>query len=48
MKRVLIVEDHEEIRGFIKINLKREGYDVLEAEDGEKALDILKRMMVLI
>lgn len=43
MKRVLIVEDHEEIRGFIKINLKREGYDVLEAEDGEKALDILKK-----
>jgi len=43
MKRVLIVEDHEEIRGFIKINLKREGYEVLEAEDGEKALDILKK-----
>lgn len=43
MKWVLIVEDHEEIRGFIKINLKREGYDVLEAEDGEKALDILKK-----
>ncbi|MCX7903998.1 MAG: response regulator transcription factor [Caloramator sp.] len=42
MKRVLIVEDQEEIRGFIKINLKREGYEVLEAEDGEKALEIIK------
>lgn len=43
MKRVLIVEDQEEIRGFVKINLKREGYEVFEAEDGEKALDIIEK-----
>ncbi|MCX7885113.1 MAG: response regulator transcription factor [Caloramator sp.] len=42
MKRILIAEDQEEIREFIKTNLKREGYEVLEAENGEKALKIIE------
>ena len=40
MKRVLIAEDESAIREFIVINLKRGGYDVIEAEDGAMALDL--------
>ncbi|HHW49272.1 MAG TPA: response regulator transcription factor [Clostridiaceae bacterium] len=38
---VLIVEDEASIRKFIKINLNRNGFNVLEAESGEEALRIL-------
>ena len=38
MKRVLIAEDEAAIREFIVINLKRGGYEVVEAEDGAAAL----------
>lgn len=40
MKRILIVEDEADIRSFEVINLKRVGYDTVEAEDGEQALRI--------
>ena len=40
MKRVLIAEDEATIREFIVINLKRGGYDVVEAEDGAQALEL--------
>ncbi len=40
MKRVLIAEDEAAIREFIVINLKRGGYEVLEAEDGAQALEL--------
>ncbi len=40
--KILVVEDESSIRKFIVINLKREGYHVLEAETGEKALEIVK------
>ena len=39
MKRVLVAEDEASIRDFIVINLKRSGYEVVEAEDGEQALN---------
>jgi DNA-binding response OmpR family regulator len=38
MKKVLVLEDELNIRSFIVINLKRAGYDVIEAEKGEEAL----------
>ena len=38
MKRILVAEDEKSIREFIVINLKRSGYDVIEAENGEIAL----------
>lgn len=38
MKRILVAEDEKSIRDFIVINLKRNGYDVEEADNGEKAL----------
>ncbi len=40
MKRILVVEDEVAIREFEVINLKRAGYDVLEAGSGEEALEI--------
>lgn len=40
MKRVLIAEDEAAIREFIVINLRRGGYDVVEAEDGARALEL--------
>jgi len=42
-KTILVVEDEDSIRKFIKINLEREGFYVLEAETGEKALDIARK-----
>jgi len=42
MKKVLVLEDEASIRGFIVINLRRAGYDVIEAESGEQALDLLR------
>ncbi len=38
MKKVLILEDEENIRSFVVINLKRAGYEVLEAGTGMEAL----------
>ena len=40
MKRVLIAEDEAAIREFVVINLRRGGYDVLEACDGAQALEL--------
>ncbi|MFO7152378.1 MAG: response regulator transcription factor [Bacillota bacterium] len=38
--RILVVEDEDSIRRFIVINLKRSGYEVLEAATGEEALAV--------
>ena len=40
MKRVLIAEDEAAIREFIIINLRRGGYEVLEACDGVQAVEL--------
>ena len=42
MKKVLILEDEENIRSFVVINLQRAGYQTLEAGTGQQALDILR------
>ena len=41
-KKVMVLEDESSIRSFIVINLTRAGYEVIEAETGEQALDTLK------
>ena len=43
MKKVLILEDEENIRSFVVINLRRAGYDVLEAATGAQALERLQQ-----
>ncbi|HHV50693.1 MAG TPA: response regulator transcription factor [Clostridiales bacterium] len=42
MKRVLVCEDEASIREFVVINLKRAGYEVLEAGSGEDALKLFE------
>ncbi|CDI50137.1 response regulator transcription factor [Clostridium tetani] len=36
--KILLVEDEKSIRGFLKINLKRSGLEVIEAESGEEGI----------
>ena len=43
VKKVLVLEDEENIRSFVVINLKRAGYETIEAGTGEDALAILKQ-----
>ncbi len=42
MRKVLVLEDEENIRSFVVINLKRAGYQTIEAGTGEDALVALK------
>lgn len=39
--KILVVEDEQAIRGFIKVNLIRNNFEVLEAESGEQALELV-------
>ena len=39
--RVLIVDDEPDIRKVVRMTLQKAGYDVLEAEDGEKAIEVI-------
>lgn len=41
--RILVVEDDRPIRELIEINLQMAGYEVVTAEDGEKAKDIFEK-----
>ena len=43
MKKVLILEDEVNIRSFVVINLKRAGYDAIEAATGQEALDKIQQ-----
>lgn len=40
MKKILVAEDETAIREFVVINLRRAGYEVVEADCGEKALEL--------
>ncbi len=40
MKKVLVLEDEKSIRDFVVLNLSRAGYDIIEAETGEQALEL--------
>jgi len=40
--RILIVDDDPDIRDILKLTLSEENYEVLEAQDGEEALKIIK------
>lgn len=42
MRKVLVLEDEDNIRSFVVLNLNRAGYDTLEATTGEEALELLK------
>ncbi len=42
MRKILVLEDEENIRSFVVINLNRAGYQTVEAGTGEEALEKLK------
>ena len=42
-ERILVVDDVEDIRTFVKEALTPEGYEVIEAADGDQALAIFRR-----
>ena len=39
MKKILVLEDEANIRSFVVINLRRSGYEPIEAETGAEALE---------
>jgi CheY-like chemotaxis protein len=42
LKRVLVVEDNERNRKVVRIVLKAQGYEVLEAAHADEALEVLR------
>lgn len=42
-KRILIVDDEEDIRDLLEIYLVNEGYDVTKTEDGVEAIEVLEK-----
>jgi len=43
MSKLLFIDDEESVRKVFSISLKKEGYEVLTAEDGEKGLKVFMR-----
>ena len=43
MKKILVAEDEQNIREFVVINLKRAGYNCVEAASGEEALRVYEQ-----
>ncbi|MGG7145033.1 response regulator transcription factor [Clostridium nigeriense] len=43
MNKILLVEDEESIRGFLKINLQRSNFNVIEASTGEEGLELANK-----
>ncbi|MFO7601207.1 MAG: response regulator [Candidatus Desulfacyla sp.] len=42
-ERILVVDDEEDILELVRFNLSRDGYDVMVAPSGEKAVDITRK-----
>jgi CheY-like chemotaxis protein len=40
--RVLVVDDEADLRKSVRLTLTKAGYDVVEAEDGEKAIEAVR------
>jgi two-component system sensor histidine kinase EvgS len=43
-KAVLVVDDEPDVRAFVRTVLLRDGYEVLEAEDGLAAYELVQRL----
>lgn len=40
---VLVVDDEPDVRKVVRMTLEKAGYDVIEAEDGEKAMEAIRK-----
>jgi len=40
--KILVVDDEQDVRDVIKLHLEQAGYNILEAENGEVAINVLK------
>lgn len=45
-EKILVVDDEEDILDLVRFNLSREGYDVVCADSGERALEIVKAQSI--
>ena len=45
MKKVLIVDDEKEVRRLVEVTLRSGDYEIFQAEDGEKAIEIARAEM---
>lgn len=43
MKKILIVDDHADIRRLIRMTLEFEDYEIVEAADGSAAIDLARQ-----
>jgi Response regulators consisting of a CheY-like receiver domain and a winged-helix DNA-binding domain len=43
MRKVLVAEDEQNIREFVVINLQRAGYETIEVESGDEALEVYNK-----
>ena len=41
-RKILIVDDEKNIVDILKFNLKKEGFDTVEAYDGKQALEMVE------
>ena len=44
--KILVVDDEEHIRELIRFYLDKEGFSVLEAENGEEALEVVENEFI--
>lgn len=42
LSRILVVDDEPDVRKSVRLTLTRAGYEVVEAEDGEQAIQVMK------
>ena len=45
--KILIIEDEKAVREMLRFTLKNNGFEILEAEDSNSALDILKKIILI-
>ncbi len=48
LHKILVVDDEEQVRKTIRLQLKGMDYEVIEAEDGEKAIELLNAENTLV
>lgn len=48
MEKILIIEDDEDIRNILRIYLEAESFEILEAENGAKAMEHINKQLDLV